>query len=88
MHLTVMLILVGIFTQVGQLGLTKAMQTQAAGKASAYSYIQIVFSILLGLVLFNELPSIWTYLGGALIVLGALINVFGKNLRLPFLRSR
>ncbi|MCG9663612.1 DMT family transporter [Vibrio mediterranei] len=88
MHLTVMLILVGVFTQVGQLGLTKAMQTQAAGKASAYSYIQIVFSILLGLVLFNELPSVWTYLGGALIVLGALINVFGKNLRLPFLRSR
>ncbi|WP_174371953.1 DMT family transporter [Vibrio ezurae] len=78
--ITIMLVLVGIFTQIGQYGLTKAMQTQDAGKASAYSYIQIVFSALLGVWIFNELPSIWTYLGGGLIVTGALINVFGKSL--------
>ncbi|SEG68629.1 DMT family transporter [Vibrio hangzhouensis] len=85
LYLTGVLVLIGIFTQVGQLGLTKAMQTQAAGKASAYSYIQIVFSIILGLVLFQEMPSIWTYLGGTLIVAGALINAFGKRLRFPLL---
>ncbi|EGQ9935107.1 EamA family transporter, partial [Vibrio vulnificus] len=73
------LILVGIFTQIGQFGLTKAMQTQTAGNASAYSYVQIVFSALLGVVLFNEVPSIWTLLGGSLIVTGALINVFGPK---------
>ncbi|CAH7454405.1 Permease of the drug/metabolite transporter (DMT) superfamily [Vibrio chagasii] len=84
LFLTVMLVLVGVFTQIGQYGLTKAMQTQAAGKASAYSYVQIVFSALLGVWIFNELPSIWTYLGGGLIVTGALINVFGKQLLVPF----
>ncbi|MEZ8104684.1 DMT family transporter [Vibrio genomosp. F6] len=78
--LTIMLVLVGIFTQIGQFGLTKAMQTQAAGKASAYSYVQIIFSALLGVWIFNEVPSIWTYLGGGLIVTGALINVFGKRI--------
>ncbi|GMQ48333.1 DMT family transporter [Vibrio sp. 10N] len=78
-YLTMMLVLVGVFTQIGQLGLTKAMQTQAAGKASAYSYVQIVFSILLGLALFNEVPTVWTYIGGSLIVIGALINTFGKR---------
>ncbi|MGF1843738.1 DMT family transporter [Vibrio clamense] len=78
--LTIMLVLVGIFTQIGQYGLTKAMQTQAAGKASAYSYVQIIFSALLGIWVFNEVPSIWTYLGGGLIVTGALINVFGKRI--------
>ncbi|EPS0980833.1 DMT family transporter [Vibrio vulnificus] len=77
--LILVLILVGIFTQVGQFGLTKAMQTQTAGNASAYSYVQIVFSALLGVVLFNEVPSIWTLLGGSLIVIGALINVFGPK---------
>ncbi len=82
--LTIMLILVGIFTQIGQYGLTKAMQTQAAGKASAYSYVQIVFSALLGVWIFNEIPSVWTYLGGGLIVTGALINVFGKQMLTPF----
>ncbi|MDN3611995.1 DMT family transporter [Vibrio ostreicida] len=78
--LTFVLILVGIFTQIGQYGLTKAMKTQAAGKASAYSYVQIVFSALLGIWWFNEVPSYWTYAGGSLIVLGALVNVFGQRL--------
>lgn len=82
-----LLVLVGIFTQVGQYGLTKAMQTQAAGKASAYSYIQIVFSALLGVWLFNEVPSVWTFLGGGLIVTGAMINVFGKHLLTPLRRN-
>tara|TARA_Y100001960_G_C14718133_1_gene850853 strand:- start:324 stop:1220 length:897 start_codon:yes stop_codon:yes gene_type:complete len=80
LYMTMMLVLVGIFTQIGQHGLTKAMQTQAAGQASAYSYVQIVFSTLIGVWLFNEIPSIWTYMGGGLIVTGALINVFGKRL--------
>lgn len=82
-----MLVLVGIFTQIGQYGLTKAMQTQEAGKASAYSYVQIVFSTLIGVWIFNEVPSLWTYLGGTLIITGALINVFGRKM-LPPLRKR
>ncbi|MFM2655135.1 DMT family transporter [Vibrio owensii] len=86
LYLTMMLVLVGVFTQIGQLGLTKAMQTQEAGKASAYSYVQIIFSVVLGIVFFGELPSAWTYLGGALIVTGALINVFGQHLKLPFIK--
>ncbi|WP_050905960.1 DMT family transporter [Vibrio campbellii] len=86
LYLTMMLVLVGVFTQIGQLGLTRAMQTQEAGKASAYSYVQIIFSVVLGIVFFGELPSAWTYLGGALIVTGALINVFGQYLKLPFIK--
>ena len=86
LYLTMMLVLVGVFTQIGQLGLTKAMQTQEAGKASAYSYVQIIFSVILGIVFFGELPSAWTYLGGALIVTGALIIVFGQHLKLPFIK--
>ncbi len=84
LYLTVILVLIGVFTQIGQYGLTKAMQTQEAGKASAYSYVQIVLSALLGVWIFNEIPSVWTYLGGGLIVTGALINVFGKQLLKPF----
>ncbi len=76
----IMLILIGIFTQIGQYGLTKAMKTQEAGRASAFSYVQIVFSIVIGMVYFGEIPAMWTYFGGALIVTGALINVFGQKL--------
>ena len=36
-----LLLLVGLFTQVAQYGLTKAMQTEDASKATAYSYVQV-----------------------------------------------
>jgi len=72
-----LLLFVGIFTQVGQVGLTKAMQTEVAGKVSAFSYVQVVFSTILGVLIFNEIPSVWTLIGGVLIILGALVNVFG-----------
>ena len=74
-----LLLLVGIFTQVGQVGLTKAMQTEYAGKVSAYAYVQVVFSVALGFVFFDEIPPDLTWVGGSLIIMGALINVFWKR---------
>ena len=75
----VLLLLVGIFTQVGQVGLTKAMQTEYAGTVTAYAYVQVVFSVILGVVFFNEIPQAMTWVGGSLIIAGALINVFWKR---------
>jgi len=83
----ILLIFIGIFTQIGQVGLTKAMQTEVASKATAYSYVQVVFSIIFGWLLFSEVPSLWTWIGGSLIILGALINVFG-SLNLRSLKSK
>lgn len=75
----VLLVLVGIFTQVGQVGLTKAMAAGRAGKVAAYAYVQVIFSALLGLVFFAEVPTTWTVIGGGLIMLGALINALWKR---------
>ncbi|MEL0628646.1 DMT family transporter [Psychromonas aquatilis] len=75
----ILMLFVGIFTQIGQVGLTKAMQTEVAAKVSAFSYVQVVFSALLGIWVFNEVPSVWTLIGGGLIILGALINVLFKS---------
>ncbi|AMO57721.1 hypothetical protein EZMO1_3771 [Endozoicomonas montiporae CL-33] len=74
----VLLILIGVLTQLAQICLTNAMRVEAANRVTAYSYIQIIFSMILGGLLFNEIPSVWTWLGGSLIVTGALINVFGN----------
>lgn len=71
----VLLLLVGIFTQVGQLGLTHAMRHERAGKAAAYSYVQVIFAVILGWVVFAEIPSLWTWVGGGLIIAGALLNL-------------
>lgn len=74
-----LLILVGIFTQVGQVGLTKALHCADANKATAYAYVQVLFSVFIGWAYFGEVPITTTILGGGLIMLGALINVFWKR---------
>jgi drug/metabolite transporter (DMT)-like permease len=74
-----LLLMVGLFTQVAQYGLTKAMQTEYAGKATAYSYVQVIFSALLGWMVFNEIPTIGTVFGAVFITGGALINVLHQK---------
>ena len=76
----VALILIGIFTQIGQYGLTKAMVNDDASQVIPYSYIQVIFAIILGIYLFNEIPSIYTLLGGLCIFLGVLVNVWGPKI--------
>lgn len=73
------LLLVGIFTQVGQIGLTKAMKTETASKATAFSYLQVLFAVFLGWSVFGEMPDMWVVLGGGLILLGAIVNVIWKR---------
>ena len=76
---TMLLILVGIFTQVGQVGLTKALHCADANKATAYSYVQVLFSVFIGWAYFSEVPMPTTIVGGGLIMVGALINVLWKR---------
>lgn len=74
-----LLILIGIFTQVGQIGLTKALHSADANKATAYAYVQVVFSVLIGWAYFSEVPIITTLIGGGLVISGALVNVLWKR---------
>lgn len=74
-----LLIAIGIFTQIGQIGLTKAMAVETAGKAAAYSYVQVIFAIILGILLFDDIPGLWTWVGGSLIMVGALFNALYKR---------
>jgi drug/metabolite transporter (DMT)-like permease len=76
---TGLLILVGIFTQVGQVGLTKALNSADASKATAYAYVQVLFSVFIGWAYFSEVPVYTTIIGGGLIMTGALINVLWKR---------
>jgi drug/metabolite transporter (DMT)-like permease len=76
---TGLLILVGIFTQVGQVGLTKALHSADANKATAYAYVQVLFSVFIGWAYFSEVPMTTTIIGGSFIMVGALINVIWKR---------
>lgn len=73
-----LLVLVGIFTQVGQVGLTKAMKTETASRATAFSYMQVVFAALFGWLVFREVPDLWFAAGAGLILLGVIFNLKAK----------
>lgn len=73
------LLAVGIFTQVGQITLTRAMQVETASRAGSFSYSQVVFAAIIGVLVFGEIPSLWTVAGAALIMCGALINILWKT---------
>ncbi len=73
------LLLVGIFTQVGQVCLTRALQVETAGRATAFSYMQVVFATLLGWLIFKEVPDIWFLAGAMCILSGTLVNLRSKK---------
>lgn len=77
------LILVGIgcLTQLGQVALTKAMQSDSASRATSLSYIQILFAAALGWVFFAETPTITTLVGSSFILLGAAISFWMQPAR-------
>ncbi|MBW2421247.1 MAG: DMT family transporter [Deltaproteobacteria bacterium] len=68
---------VGLATQAGQVALTKGLRFERAGRATSYSYLQIVFAALWGALIFGELPSASTLAGSGLILVGALLSMRG-----------
>ena len=61
---------IGLVTQLGQVFMTKGLRLEAAGRAMAVGYMQIVFAAFWGMLFFAELPDAWGVAGALLIVLG------------------
>lgn len=77
---SVYLLLVGIFTYLGQLYLTKALQGEAVGVVSSINYLGVVYAFIFGILIFNEHYTVFNYLGVALILTGVLLSIFlGKK---------
>jgi len=76
------LLLLGVFTQIGQVAITRGLATDNAARMAAYSYVQVLFAGIWGALLFDELPSLLSLLGAALILGGALFNLRAARSRL------
>lgn len=73
------LILVGIFTQIAQFLMTKAYQQEELNKVSILTYIGIIYSLAFGFFLFDETYNLVTYGGMALVLSGVILNVVWKR---------
>lgn len=65
---------VGVSTQLGQVFLTKGLHRERAGRATAIAYVQVVFAMMWGALLFAELPT-FTTIAGALLVVGSSVAI-------------
>ena len=64
---------VGIFATISQLLMTKAYSLTKAGIVGAISYSTIFFATIVGILLGDLIPDIWTFLGIILIVIAGVL---------------
>jgi drug/metabolite transporter (DMT)-like permease len=74
-----LLLSLGIFGYIGQLYMTKALQLAETNKAAPLKYIEVIFTILIGLSWFQESYTLWSLLGIILIVIGLTLNTYAKT---------
>lgn len=66
----VLLLAIGVVTQIAQVLMTRGLREERAGRAMAVAYMQIVFAAVWGLLFFREVPDAWGVAGAVLIILG------------------
>jgi len=70
-----LLLLIGVLTQMAQMMMTKAYMSEKAAKVASVNYVGVVYAIGFGYFLFEELIDWKTFLGIAVVLLGVLLNV-------------
>lgn len=71
---------IGVCTQIAQVNLTKAMQMEELSKVSIVQYLTVVYAIAIGYVFFRESYTFYTLLGIALVVGGVLANLWYSSI--------
>jgi len=66
---------VGVAAQLGQVALTHGLRLEPATRATALSYLQVVFAAIAGALVFGDRPGLWTAAGALLILAGSLVVI-------------
>ena len=84
-----LLILIGLFGSVANLLLTKSYQLAEVSLTTPLKYLSLVFAIIFGFYLFNEVPTFYTLSGAGLIVISsAIIFIREHQLKKPITLPR
>jgi drug/metabolite transporter (DMT)-like permease len=73
------LCLIGIFALIAQLLMTNAYRYAPASQLSIYTYLNIVFSTVLGFILYHENIQLTFIIGASCIIGGGFLNFFSNN---------
>ncbi|WP_343067535.1 DMT family transporter [Winogradskyella flava] len=73
------LLSLGIFGYFAQLYMTKAMQVGETNQVAPLKYLEVIFTIVIGLFWFQEVYTLWSLAGILLIILGLTLNISIKK---------
>lgn len=73
------LIGVGVLTQIAQFFMTKSFQSEALSKVSIVNYTGIIYALIFGFIFFKETFNLMTYVGMGLALTGVILNVTLKK---------
>ena len=69
----------GLFGYFGQVFMTKAFQGAQITIVAPLKYLEVVFTMLVGVIWFQDLYNFWSLLGVVLILTGLVLNIKTKN---------
>ncbi|MGJ5640863.1 DMT family transporter [Formosa sp. S-31] len=72
------LFLLGVFGYFGQLFMTKAFQGAKTSVVAPFKYVEVIFTMLLGVSLFSEVYTSWSLLGISMIIIALILNTLYK----------
>jgi len=78
----IILIMVGVLTQIAQYFMTRSFQTEEISKVASLRYLGIIYALIFGYFLFNESFTLAVFLGMALTVSGVVLNIWYKHVQL------
>src|SRR5688572_19292011 len=68
-----LLIGVGVTTQLAQVNMTRGLQLERTARATTVGYLQVAFAVLWGAALLGEIPDVWTLVGASTIIGSTLV---------------
>lgn len=74
-----LLLLLGIFTQIGQVFMTKALQAEKANLVASLKYLGSIYALIYGYFIFDETYGLLSILGIGLILTGVILNLKFKG---------
>jgi drug/metabolite transporter (DMT)-like permease len=77
----ILLLVIGIFTQIAQVLLTKALHQESASLITPFQYLGSIYALLMGYFIFDERLNFLIIIGVGLILLGVIVNTLIKALQ-------
>ena len=76
---TVVILLMGIFTQIAQILMTRGIQSGVANKMISLKYLGTIYALAIGYLIFGESYGIMSLIGITMVIAGVVLNLWKKK---------